>query len=1098
MNQKTFQRENLTYRLSCQDNYLQIWIECKTGQQWNVTISDSDHLSVNEIYARLGSDSVIYPSIGPDMTSFIYHPFHFDLEDNTIDVYPVGISRQIVPPLPENDNTSRLVDACIHYTYNNLIHLYQTSDIKPYLDKIDPITGHTPLTAICTREPEILLQFLSMDPNLDIQNAYHHTPIDLVYGLALPLNALILINAGVTRKPYLKWGELTASRCPDNSGIDKICYFCIHPDTSIDTLNGINPLCTIFKYQTEYMVFNPAKIVQDILSRGGDVNETDDYPLIVLVIYAILNPLRYTDNPNRELRSGLVELLKMIIAYGADINCMSNHLGEECNLLQIALSWKKIIPETFEIVKLLVDNGIDIDKSSKKNTILDTYLRHLIICENSPHYGIDQHNIVVVEDIYKYIISMGFHFHLNRIKKQTHMPLIIRLPNLTDWFNFKDSDQVSNAPLEHPLHVSMNMAEMIIRNISDINRRNSKGKTLLHKTSDKIIALLLIERGMDVHAEDKYKRTPLHYAKNAAVAEVLISHGANVHAEDKLKHTPLHCTCNAAVAEVLISHGANVHAENKYRYTPLHRTKNADVAEVLIRHGADLHARGLLGKTPLDCVSSVEVAEVLIRHGANVRAENKSKYTPLHWTRNASVAEVLIAHGASVHAQDKYGRSPLHRADNYKITEVLIRHNAVVNAQDIDGCTPLHRAKNAKIAEILISHGADINAENKQGHSPIFCVENADVVQVLIGHGANVIARDKDGRTPLHMIRSRRYCYVTSVASGDAIEVLIKHGADIHAMDKNGQTPLHMASTRGIDELIKHGADIHAKDLDGMSPLHYACYAGITEKLIKYGANVNKRGKWYRTPLHMVSDIYATEVLIENGADVNAKDIYGDTPLHLAKNGGIAEILIKNGADVNARDTYGYTPLHLAKDCGIVEKLIKNGADVNAVGKMGKTPLHKINCDINTLTSDTSDEKRNNRLLKTEGFRIAEKLVRHGADINAVDENGRTPLHTVKNIGAATFLIDNSDTMIDSTDKNGCTPLHLVKNVQIADLLISHGSSVYKKNSSGLSPLSAFLVRNNITATQFSELSPSNQEMIMLFIDHGSDISSYPHLKRVA
>lgn len=56
-----------------------------------------------------------------------------------------------------------------------------------------------------------------------------------------------------------------------------------------------------------------------------------------------------------------------------------------------------------------------------------------------------------------------------------------------------------------------------------------------------------------------------------------------------------------------------------------------------------------------------------------------------------------------------------------------------------------------------------------------------------------------------------------------------------------------------------------------------------------------------------------------------------------------AEQLIKQGADVNFKDAIGYTPLHHAASLGAsmeaLEFLINAGANVNAVNKQGETPL---------------------------------------------------------------------------------------------------------------------------------------------------------------
>ena len=97
-------------------------------------------------------------------------------------------------------------------------------------------------------------------------------------------------------------------------------------------------------------------------------------------------------------------------------------------------------------------------------------------------------------------------------------------------------------------------------------------------------------------------------------------------------------------------------------------------------------------------------------------------------------------------------------------------------------------------------------------------------------------------------------------------------------------------------------------------------------------------------------------------------------------------------------------------------------------------------------------------------YRLCKLLVDYGADVNDVDKDGCTPLHTAcRNqteftIELCKLLIDNGAN-IDVVDKDGCTPLHTAcRNqteftVELCKLLIDNGADVNSCDKHGNTPL---------------------------------------------
>uniref|UniRef100_A0AAR2JIY6 Notch receptor 3 n=1 Tax=Pygocentrus nattereri TaxID=42514 RepID=A0AAR2JIY6_PYGNA len=182
--------------------------------------------------------------------------------------------------------------------------------------------------------------------------------------------------------------------------------------------------------------------------------------------------------------------------------------------------------------------------------------------------------------------------------------------------------------------------------------------------------------------------------------------------------------------------------------------------------------------------------------------------------------------------------------------------------------------------------------------------------------------------------------------------------------------PPSMALTPPQGEFDGDCMDVNVRGPDGFTPLMLASFCGgglepevaedddseessanIISDLIYQGASLGAQtDRTGETALHLAARYAradAAKRLLDAGADANAQDNTGRTPLHAAVAAdaqGVFQILIRTRAtDLDARMYDGSTALILAARLaveGMVEELITCHADVNAVDELGKSALH--------------------------------------------------------------------------------------------------------------------------------------------------------------
>ena len=322
----------------------------------------------------------------------------------------------------------------------------------------------------------------------------------------------------------------------------------------------------------------------------------------------------------------------------------------------------------------------------------------------------------------------------------------------------------------------------------------------------------------------------------------------------------------------------------------------------------------------------------------------------------------------------------------------------------------------------------------------------------------------------------------------DGLKAALASEVDVNARDGQGWTALMHAADKGyalmVPPLLEAGADTEIRAADGATALFMAALHGHTETidlLMKAGAEVSVRGPKGRTAADAARVRYDdAQAAMKAGEPLSVIALLGGKTWEEVKDDEVVAFVYEaaKAGDTDAIAKALATAVY-AGDAEAVKALVEAGADVNARDEYGDTPL------LHTLFLLRDGTQEPDEVV----VEVMTILIKGGADVNARNKHGSTPLHASHNSYAPKRaeiikILIKGGADVNARDESGDTPLHqfaLVGPPEAVEALIEAGADLTVKDAYDSTPM------HEAICCSYDE---EKAAIIKILVDAGADVNA--------